>query len=138
VTVLAAVTAGCAQAPAPEATEPSARAVQKLLELRMTRSKDPKAYALFFKSDAIPKSLAEASSKETTATRPPIPQWETPYVSRLASATADVVVVWKTDAAFPGHSVATVFGLEHYQNRWVVIDAKDVADKAKIPPPLKR
>jgi hypothetical protein len=136
--VIAVALAGCGPTPAPEASEPSARAVQKLLELRMSRSKDPKAYALFFKTDAIPKSLAEASARETTATRPPIPQWDTPYVSRLTSAGADVVIVWKADAAFPGHSLATVFGLEHYQDRWVVLDAKDVADKAGIPPPLKR
>jgi hypothetical protein len=130
--------AGCAQQSAPEVSEPSARAVQKLLELRRARSKDARAYALFFKSDAIPKSLAEASARETTATKPPIPQWEAPYVSKAASATADVVVVWKPDPAFPGHSLATVFGLERYRNRWVVLDAKDVAAQAGIPPPLKR
>lgn len=136
-TVLVAGVSGCASAPSADAGHPAALAVEKLLELRHARSKDATAYALFFKSDAIPQSLADASAKETTATKPPIPEWQAPYVSSVSSASADVVVLWKSDAAFPGHSAGTVFTLERYQNRWVVVDASDVRDAAKAPPPLR-
>jgi hypothetical protein len=132
--------AGCAAAPqqAQDAKDPPSRAIQKLLELRLARSKDASAYGLFFKTDPIPKSLAAAASKEATATKPPIPSWQTPYVSRLTTSAADVVVVWNADTGFGGHSPATVFGVEFWHKRWVVVDAKDITDKAKIPPALKR
>ena len=126
--------AGCGRRRAPAGRPSRPRAPSRSCWSSGSRAaRTPKAYALFFKSDAIPQSLAEASAKETTATRPPIPQWETPYVSKLTSAAADVVVVWKQDAAFPGHSAATVFGMEHYQNRWVVIDASDIARPRQDP-----
>jgi hypothetical protein len=133
--------AGCASA-APEATttHPASLAVAKLLEMRKTRVKDARSYALFFKSDAIPKSLAEASSKETTATKagkPPIPEWSAPYVSKLGKGSADVVVLWTPDGGtFPNHSAATVFHMEQYQNRWVIIDAVEVKDAGSAPKPL--
>ena len=144
VVLLAALTvAGCAGAP-PESTtgHPASLAVAKLLELRRARSKDARSYALFFKSDAIPQSLAEASSKETTASKAgksPIPEWSTPYVSKLGKGTADVVVLWKADSgAFPNHSAATVFHMEQYQNRWVITDAVEVKDAGSAPKPLGR
>jgi hypothetical protein len=134
---------GCASAP-PEATtaHPASLAVAKLLEMRKARVRDARSYALFFKSDAIPQSLAEASSKETTASKagkPPIPDWGTPFVSKLGKGTADVVVLWTADgSAFPNHSAATVFHMEQYQNRWVIIDAVEVKDAASAPKPLAK
>jgi hypothetical protein len=133
--------AGCASSPPETSTgHPAALAVAKLLELRRARSRDARSYALFFKSDAIPQSLAEASSKETTASaagKSPIPEWSAPYVSRLGKGAADVVVMWKADnAAFPNHSAATVFHMEQYQNRWVIIDAVEVKDAGSAPKPL--
>jgi hypothetical protein len=135
--------AGCASAP-PEATttHPAALAVAKLLEMRKTRVKDARSYGLFFKSDAIPQSLAEASSKETTASKagkPPIPEWSAPYVSKVGKGTADVVVLWTPDnGAFPNHSAATVFHMEQYQNRWVILDAVEVKDAGSAPKPLAK
>ena len=135
--------AGCASAP-PEATtsHPASLAVAKLLDMRKTRVKDARSYALFFKSDAIPKSLAEASSKETTASKagkPPIPEWSPPYVSKQSKGAADVVVLWTPDSgAFPNHSAATVFHMEQYQNRWVIIDAVEIKDAGSAPKPLAK
>ena len=128
----------CSSSPPASANDPAARAVNSLLELRHARSRDAKAYGLFFKSDAIPKSLADAAAKETTKTKPPIPEWEAPYVSATTSKTVDVVVVWKNSSDYPNHPAATLFTLGQYHNRWVVLDARQVTDSGKVPPPAKR
>lgn len=109
--------------------------------MRQARTTEARSYALFFKSDAIPKSLAESSAREAKSGKtstPPYPAWETPYLSKQGKATAEVVVVWKGDSRFPNHSAATVFSMEHYKNRWVVVDAREVKDVSKIPAPLGR
>ena len=130
---------GCAsQTPTPATTEPSARVVQRLLELRLARSRDVAGYRLFFREDsAVPTSLAEAATKEAKSTRPPIPAWEPPYVSSSTTSTAEVVVVWKATDAFPGHSQATVFTLAMEQGRWVVLAAREVGNGAPVPTPSK-
>lgn len=128
---------GAAQPPA-SANLPAALALAKLLELRRARSTDPKTYALFFKSDAIPQSLAQDASRDTTSSTPPIPDSEAPYVSKLTSTTADVVVLWKADSRFPGHVPVTVFTMSQYQGRWVLVDARDLKDASQAPKPLQR
>ncbi len=135
--LLVASLAACGQSPPASANLPAALAVGKLLELRRARSTDFKVYALFFKSDAIPRSLAQDAAQPATSTRPPIPEWDAPYVSTLTSKTAEVVVPWKADGRFPGHAAVTVFTLERFQQRWVIVDAVDLKDAGRAPPPLK-
>ena len=136
--VVALLVCACSPTPSTSTSDPAALAVNRLLELRYSRSRDTTAYALFFKNDAIPKSLAAAAAKETSSTKPPIPDWQPPYVSAETSATVDVTVIWKGSSDFPNHPAATVFTLEKFDNRWVVKDAQDFSDVGKVPPPLKR
>ena len=128
----------CAQQAAPQATaEPSAQVVQRLLELRLARSRDVPAYRLFFREDsAIPTSLAQAAAHEASATKPPIPQWDAPYVSSTTTSAADIVVVWKKSDAFPGHAAATVFTVSRYKDRWVILNAREVGNESDIPKPV--
>jgi hypothetical protein len=130
------VFAGGCSAPAPPVStvQPAAQIVQKLLEMRLARSKDVSAYRLFFRSDStVPTSLAQAATQEASATKPPIPLWDSPYVSASTTSSADVVVVWKKADAFPEHSLATVFTVARQQERWVILNAREVSSEASIP-----
>ena len=110
--------------------------VQRLLEMRLARSGDLAGYRLFFRPDsAVPTSLAEAAVEESKSAKPPVPEWEPPYVSSATTSAAEVVVVWKGADAFPGHSAATVFTLAKEKGRWVVLAAREIGSGAPIPKP---
>ena len=116
---------------------PPAQAVQEVLELRRDRSSDASAYAEYFVSVDLAQMLAAdatASAPATGTAGSPIPDWEPPYVSALASDTADVVVRWKPDAAFPSWAPATVFNLELLREAWKIADAQEITGTA--PPAL--
>lgn len=121
--------------------DPPAKAVQSLLELRYERSTDASAYAQYV-SPELATELASAS-KEETPTTPPTPEWETPYVSTEgsatteASATADVVVVWKNRSDYPEWPQATIFSMSLIDDgRWFAIDARTVGETETVPPAL--
>lgn len=121
--------------------EPPAKAVDSLLELRYERSTDASAYAEYV-SPELAAELARASKEETSST-PPTPLWEPPYVSAEgsataeASATADVVVVWKNRDDYPEWPPATVFSMSLIEgDRWVASDARTVGETETVPPAL--
>lgn len=117
---------------------PPAQAVQDVLELRRERSSDASSYAEYFVSAELAQTLAQdatASASATGAVRPPIPAWERPYVSAQTSATADVVVRWKSDASFPDWANATVFELKLLSDSWKIVDAQELTGTA--PPELR-
>ena len=136
--IVSSAVAGCgSQTPAATTTDPAAQVVQRLLEQRLARSRDVSGYRLFFRADStIPTSLAQAASQEASATKPPIPEWEPPYVSSSTTSTADIVVVWKKSDAFPEHAAATVFSLSRQQGRWVILNAGELGKGAAIPKPV--
>jgi L-fucose isomerase-like protein len=114
---------------------PPVQAVQKVLELRRDRSTDASAYAGFFADMQITKALvreASQASETTSSAVSPIPGWETPYVSAQATATADVVVVWKADRRFENWTKATLFSLEETSGRWVIVNAVELS--SSVPP----
>lgn len=121
--------------------DPPAQAVHSLLELRYDRSTDASAYAEYV-SPELATELARASQEETSAT-PPTPQWETPYVSAEgsqtveASATADVVVVWKDRSDYPDWPRATIFSMSLFDDgRWIASDARTLGETETVPPAL--
>lgn len=121
--------------------DPPAQAVQSLLELRYERSTDASAYAEYVSPD-LATELARASDEETSTT-PPTPEWETPYVSAEgsataeASATADVVVVWKDRTDYPEWPQATVFSVSLIDGgRWLASDARTIGETETVPPAL--
>jgi hypothetical protein len=129
--------AGCASTPAASTSQPTAQLVQRLLELRLSRSPDVTAYRLFFaEGSTTPTSLAQAAAAEGSAKKPAIPQWDAPYVSSQTATASDVVVVWKASDAFPSHSAASVFTLTRRNGRWVITGARELAAGETVPPPL--
>lgn len=132
------VVSGCSAGSDDELTAPE-QAVQSLLELRAERSTDASAYAEFLKDPGLGVDLANASEAELSAdsTITPTPEWETPYVSKEASSTARVVVVWIADDDHPDWPPATVFEVVLVDGRWVAGDALAVEPDGEIPPPLR-
>ncbi|MHB9002735.1 MAG: hypothetical protein ACYC6C_01545 [Coriobacteriia bacterium] len=121
--------------------DPPAEAVDSLLELRYERSTDASAYAEYV-SPELAAELARASEEETSST-PPTPRWEPPYVSAEgsatadASATADVVVVWKDRADYPEWPPATIFAMSLIEgDRWVASDARTLGETETVPPAM--
>lgn len=106
-------------------SHPAARAVEAVLELRAEDVRDVDAYVPYFESSEVATALAEASDVPTGTPR--VPGWKTPYVSAETSTTADVVVVWKETAEFPGWPVANVFSTRLLDGRWVVVDAVETS-----------
>lgn len=117
---LAAVIVGCA-APSSESDHPAIEAIQELLELRREDSRDPEAYAPFFKESSLATSVAEGSDEETGT--PQVPEWEPLYLSEETTSSASVVVRWKSDDDFPDWPAVNVFLLSLVEDRWVVVDA---------------
>ncbi|PKQ29276.1 MAG: hypothetical protein CVT60_06195 [Actinobacteria bacterium HGW-Actinobacteria-10] len=132
--------AGCAADSEPT-LDPPAQAVDSLLELRHERSTDASAYAEYV-SEELAIELARASEAETSTT-PPTPEWEPPYVSAEgsataeASATADVVVVWKDRDDYPEWPPATIFSMSLIDDgRWIASDARTLGETETVPPAL--
>lgn len=120
VTIAIAVTACSGDTAAYE--HPAAVAVAGVLKLRSAGSTDTSAYEPYFSDPALAAQLAESTSPGTSA----VPDWEKPYLSRLADESADVVVRWNDAAgAFPDWPKVTVFSLAVLDGRWVIIDATD-------------
>ena len=132
VAALALTLGACARVPAAQ-THPAARAVVALLNARAARSTDAKAYQPYVSESAIATELASAASESASGT--PIPQWRPPYVSSLATSTADVVVVWVPSKAFAGWPAATDFKMERYGGGWVVVDAVTL-EAGELPKPV--
>ncbi len=120
---------------APKLPAPAA-AVQRVLELRRSRSSDASAYAAFFADPEIARALA---SDAATGSGSPIPGWSVPYVSRSASSSADVVVLWHPSASRKGWPKANVFTLQRSGASWRITDATEIATGTPPPPaPAKR
>jgi hypothetical protein len=113
-------TAACSS-PSSADEHPAVTVVQALLELRRADVHDPAAYAPYLLESSVATALAEGSSDPTGTPR--VPEWEPPYVSAETSTTADVVVVWKPGADFPGWSPVTLFLVVLDEGRWAVADA---------------
>ena len=114
-------------------THPAAVAVQGLLALRSANSTDVAAYERFFADPLLAEELAVSS--QAAAGESMIPESDVPYVSRIESGTADVVVRWHSnEQSFPGWPSATVFSLALMEGRWVVVDA--VEPESDVPGPL--
>jgi hypothetical protein len=129
VTIAIAVTACSDDTAAYE--HPAAVAVAGVLELRSAGNTDTVAYEPFFSDPALAAQLAGNTSPGTSA----VPDWQEPYVSRLADESADVVVRWDDAAgAFPDWPKVTVFSLSLLDGRWVIVDATD--PPGTTPPPL--
>ncbi|MBC7266044.1 MAG: hypothetical protein H5T75_03600 [Coriobacteriia bacterium] len=120
--VLAAPAAGCGIVET-SPKHPAVRAVEALLELRRDDVRDAKAYTRFFEDSAIATALVEPGLVPTDTPR--VPRWRDLYVSKAASSTAEVAVVWKPDDAFKEWPKATVFSLALVDGRWVVVDARE-------------
>ncbi|PKQ19504.1 MAG: hypothetical protein CVT66_09890 [Actinobacteria bacterium HGW-Actinobacteria-6] len=123
---------GCAPSET-ASTHPAAVAVRDLLALRSVNSTDVAAYEPFFAEPSLAEELAgnsQAAGEEST-----VPESDTPYVSRIESDTADVVVRWHSDEkSFPGWPSATVFSLKWADGRWVIVDAVD--PEGAVPAPI--
>ncbi len=111
---------------------PAARTVENALETRKARDTDPEAYSTYFEDSSLATQLADdaAQSGDTT---PPIPPWDTPYVSEAGTSTADVVVVWKAYSDRPGWPKATLFNLKVSAGHWVIVDAESVEGTVPLP-----
>ena len=129
---LALTLGACAGVPAAQA-HPAARAVVALLDARAARSTDAKAYQPYVSESAIATELASAASESASGS--PIPQWRPPYVSSLATSTADVVVVWVPSKTFARWPAATDFKMERHGGGWVVVDAVTI-EAGELPKPL--
>jgi hypothetical protein len=130
--VAALTVAGCAETES-EPLHPAAEAVDGALEARASRSTDASDYEPYFSDPAVVEALVESARVEETST-PPVPEWETPYVSEETSSSAEVVVVWIPSDEFPDWPAATVFSLTIDED-WFIVDASDVAT-GPIPPEL--
>ncbi|MDH4140834.1 MAG: hypothetical protein OEV43_09725 [Coriobacteriia bacterium] len=118
-----------------EPLAPQAQVVQDLLQLRKERSQDASAYAQYLQSDELAVQLAESARIESQdATGPPVPDWETPYVSEEAPASADVVVVWVEPGSYPDWPRATVFVTVLVDGTWVISDAEAIEGTQTVPP----
>jgi hypothetical protein len=126
VVFLALALTGCCAAPAPAGP---AGVVQKALELRRDRVTDAARYDPLFADATIGAQLAKDSE---AATQAPVPAWSTPYISKEASSSADVVVVWVAEARFKGWPKATLFTLQSVKDAWVIVDAQEVT--GTVPP----
>lgn len=103
-----------------------AQAVQTLLELRYAESTNASAFASVLKSTDLASQLADVASQTadvTSTPHPPIPAWESPYVSASDDASASVVVVWEATARMKDWPRATIFRLERIEGSWKVSDA---------------
>jgi len=127
--VCALALAGCA---AGSDEHPAVTVIRELLELRRADNRDPEAYERFFLEPELAAALAEGSGEPTGTPR--VPQWEQPYLSEESTASASVVVVWKTDDEFEGWPAVNVFSLSLVDERWVVIDA---VEATSAPEPLR-
>ncbi len=114
--------------------EPPEQTVQSLLELRAEASTDASAYAEYAPEPAAKELAYQASQVETGTDL--VPEWETPYLSYEDTTTASVVVIWvdpeEFDSLWPE---ATVFRLEKTDDRWIITDTEQIADKAFAPKP---
>lgn len=119
---LAALAAGCGIVER-NPKHPAVQAIESLLELRRDDVRDAKAYTRFFEDSAIATALVEPGLVPTGTPR--VPRWRDLYVSKAASSTAEVAVVWKPDDAFKEWPKATVFSLALVDGRWVVVDARE-------------
>lgn len=112
-------------------THPAATTVEELLTLRADGSAGAADYERFFKSAEIAQQLAVTGGDGSSS----VPEWDPPYVSRVTSLTAEVLVRWHEEPdGFPGWPEATVFVLEDTGDAWVVKDAQ--LPEGELPPPL--
>lgn len=137
VLVLAAIAAGVTACSKPSYAEShaAAKTVDELLTLRRERSTDASDYARFFRQPELGAALASSSAEATAG--PPVPKWKTPYVSKVGTQSATVVVVWQETATFREWPYATLFLTERDDGRWVVVDA-EIVEREKLPDPVER
>ncbi|MGB4593737.1 MAG: hypothetical protein WBI63_08210 [Coriobacteriia bacterium] len=123
---LAAALLGCSSSDTDAASaHPAAKALDRLLQLRVEGSHDASAYADYFEDPALATALAESTASTGTAA---VPRWEPPYVSAVGTDTVDVIVRWVASDDFPDWPAATAFILREAGTRWLVIDAVEPAD----------
>ncbi len=113
---------GCAASDGAARKHPAATTMTQLLELRAENTSDAAAYEPFFADPEVASSLVGGSAAETGT--PAVPSWEPPYVSKLTSDTAEVVVRWTgRTGTFESWPEATIFVMTAAGPRWVVSDA---------------
>lgn len=103
------------------AVHPAVTCVSGLLELRRADVRDPAAYEMYVGDSELAAALAGGSTEPTGTPR--VPPYRDPYLSAESTSTADVAVVWESDAAFDGWAAVTVFSTALEDGRWVVVDA---------------
>lgn len=116
-------------------SQPQAKVVARALRLREDRSKDASAYAELFADRGVARQLAAAA--EQTSGVVPIPAHDAPYVSRLTTSSADVVVRWDVPAGSNDFPAATVFKLRLDGRSWRITDALPVETSA-TPAPMRQ
>lgn len=109
-------------------SHPAARAVATVLELRRAGNTDAAKYRPLFADADVASKLASDSAAPRA--HPAVPPFSAPYVSKLTTYTADVVVVWTASKEYPGWPHATLFKLSGGGDRWVISDASSFVGTA--------
>lgn len=122
-----------------ETLDPPAATIENLLTLRHERSTDASAYAELLEDPALAFELARIAMEESQSVLPPTPAWNTPYVSVLEDAAADVIVVWVEPEAFGVTAdewpAASVFKMTVTDGDWLTGDAFPLTED-EIPEPI--
>ena len=104
--------------------EPAAQTVQDVLELRADNVTDTAAYARYIESTSVASALAEDAAGRQPG-ESPIPEWETPRISRETSSTTDVLVKWRPSERFKDWPESTVFAVALRNGQWLIVDAEE-------------
>lgn len=108
--------AGCSGVRQPE------DAVQKILELRSRNCTSTVEYAPYV-SSALAGTFAEDSATRNPKVSP-IPRWKAPVVSAETTAGVEVTVEWLPSKAYAEWPESTVFVLEKFSGKWMLVDAR--------------
>jgi hypothetical protein len=95
----------------------------------------PSDYAVYFEDSEVASALAATARENATAAVGLIPGWESPYVSAVASSTADVIVRWIPDTTHRDWPKATRFTMRLAGRRWLITDAISLETTVPVPLP---
>lgn len=98
-------------------------AVQKILELRSRNCTSTADYAPYVSTELAGTFAEDSAMRDPESS--PVPRWKAPKVSAETTSGVEVEVEWLPAENYPGWPASTIFILEKFSGRWMLVDARD-------------